>query len=81
MTVVSNTSPIISLAAIGQIHLLQELYNRIIIPQAVYREIAEVGKVDASALAVQTFTWIEAQEVEDDTLANSMPQELHRGEV
>ncbi|HEY9852691.1 MAG TPA: hypothetical protein V6D28_24680 [Leptolyngbyaceae cyanobacterium] len=39
MTVVSNTSPITSLAALGQLNLLQQLYGSIIIPQAVYDEL------------------------------------------
>ena len=33
MIVVSNTSPIIGLAAVGQLTLLQQLYSSIIIPQ------------------------------------------------
>jgi predicted nucleic acid-binding protein len=37
--VVSNTSPIINLAAIDRLTLLQQLYGHIIIPQAVYHEI------------------------------------------
>jgi predicted nucleic acid-binding protein len=43
MIVVSNTSPIINLAAIGQLELLRHLYGTIIIPQAVYHEIAVRG--------------------------------------
>jgi len=43
MIVVSNTSPIINLAAIKQLELLQYLFGRIIIPQAVYHEIAVRG--------------------------------------
>jgi len=36
MIVVSDTSPITNLAAIGQLDLLWQLYQTIIIPQAVY---------------------------------------------
>ena len=39
MKVVSNTTPIISLASIGQISLLTDLFGSIYIPQAVYQEI------------------------------------------
>lgn len=35
MIVVSNTSPIISLAAIGQFNLLHHLYKHVHIPQSV----------------------------------------------
>ena len=39
MKVVSNTTPIISLASIGYLSLLSDLFNTIYIPQAVYTEI------------------------------------------
>lgn len=39
MKVVSNTTPIISLASIGQLSLLTDLFGKIYIPQAVYNEI------------------------------------------
>ena len=39
MIVVSNTSPITNLAAIGQLDLLQQMYQRVIIPEAVFQEL------------------------------------------
>ncbi|WP_089728500.1 DUF3368 domain-containing protein [Candidatus Thiosymbion oneisti] len=39
MTVVSNTTPIISLSSIGKVSILNELFGEIIISQAVYDEI------------------------------------------
>lgn len=39
MKVVSNTTPIISLASVGQLRILKELYNEIMLPEAVYNEI------------------------------------------
>ena len=39
MKVVCNTTPIISLASIGQLPLLAHLFVTIYIPQAVYEEI------------------------------------------
>lgn len=36
MIVISDTSPITSLAAIGKLDLLQKVYGTIIIPQGVY---------------------------------------------
>ena len=39
MTVVSNATPIISLASIQKIELLEQLFGEIIVPQAVYDEI------------------------------------------
>ena len=58
MIVVSNTSPISNLAAIGQLELLQQLYGNIIIPPAVYQELINSGDTDPATLAVQTVDWI-----------------------
>jgi len=43
MMVVSNTSPMTSLAAISQLDLLRNLYGTVIIPQAVYDELKDYG--------------------------------------
>ena len=37
MIIISDTSPITNLAAIGQLDLLRQLYSRVIISQAVYK--------------------------------------------
>lgn len=39
MKVVANTTPIISLASIGRLDLLERLFGRVLIAEAVYREI------------------------------------------
>jgi len=39
MIVISDTSPINNLAAIGYLHLLQSLYETVIIPEAVYSQL------------------------------------------
>lgn len=39
MPVVSNTSPILNLAIIGEIHLLREQFEEILIPEAVLEEL------------------------------------------
>lgn len=39
MKVVANTTPIISLASIGRLDLLERLFGRVLIAEAVYREL------------------------------------------
>ena len=58
MIVVSNTSPIINLAAVGQLDLLRHLYGQVVIPQAVYSEIVGVGagQPGADEVAASDFT-------------------------
>lgn len=63
MSVVSNTSPIINLAAIGQLHLLRAVYSRLVIPQAVYREIVIAGPALPGAVEAVTEGWIESRTI------------------
>lgn len=44
MIVVSNTTPLIGLATIQQFDLLQHLFGKIYIPQAVYDEAVAAGR-------------------------------------
>ncbi len=71
MIIVSNTSPIINLAAVGQLELLRQLYGKIIIPQAVYHEIVIVGAEQPGATQVETFDWIETNQVTDQAMVAS----------
>lgn len=64
MIVVSDTSPICYLVLIDEIDLLQKLYSRVIIPQAVYKELIAVGSpAKVKAWMTQHPGWIEVQSV------------------
>lgn len=65
MIIVSDTSPITNLAAIGHLDLLQKLYTEIIIPIAVYNEMVKVDKIVPGAVEIQTLPWIQKQAVID----------------
>lgn len=80
MIVVSNTSPLIGLAAIRQLTLLQQLYSSIIIPQVVYNEVT-VGNTDACSVAVQTFHWIQTRQVTNRAIITRFPNKLDLGET
>ncbi|HEY9702153.1 MAG TPA: DUF3368 domain-containing protein [Allocoleopsis sp.] len=80
MIIVSNTSPITSLSAIGHINLLYEIYGNIIIPTAVYEEMTKLGYNVPGTIEVQTLFWIEKKELENRLLFAQLHQELHRGE-
>jgi uncharacterized protein len=81
MIVVSNTSPINNLAAIGQLGLLQQLYGKIVIPRAVYQELLNAGTTDPGVLAVQTFDWIEIRLVTNLELLQTLQSNLDAGEA
>jgi predicted nucleic acid-binding protein len=59
MIVVSNTLPINNLASVNQLSLLQQLYESIIIPEAVYRELTTVPVAGNQEL--QTLSWFKTQ--------------------
>jgi len=79
--IVSNTSPMTNLAAIHQLNLLQQLYGKIIIPEAVNLELTGVGTPVPGTVEVQTFEWIETRRVTNRNLVTQLQQELDDGEA
>lgn len=80
MIVVSDTSAITNLAAVGHLNLLHQLYGNIIIPQAVYNEMASLGYTVPGTIEVQTLPWIQTQQVLNLTLVKELQTELDEGE-
>lgn len=80
MIVVSDTSPIINLAAIGKLDLLHVLYGEVFIPNAVYREIASFAD-QPGASEVQTLNWIARRTCEREDLVRALRGELDEGEA
>jgi predicted nucleic acid-binding protein len=81
MIVVSNTSPLSNLAAIGRLELLQQIYGRILIPPAVYQEIIDSGETDPATLAIQTLDWIECKSITNQSLLQKLQINLDPGEA
>jgi predicted nucleic acid-binding protein len=63
--VVSNTSPLVYLAALGDFELLRDLFSKIVIPRAVFREIAAGGADLPIARSVQgaMASWLSVKDV------------------
>jgi predicted nucleic acid-binding protein len=79
--VVSNTSPITNLAAVGQLEVLRQLYDKVLIPQAVYGELTFGGAIQPGGREVQTLQWIEIRQVTDRVLVAALQVELDPGEA
>jgi predicted nucleic acid-binding protein len=79
--IVSDTSPINNLVAINHLHLLNQLYGTVFIPEAVYRELTDPNFPVAGAAEVQTFDWIQTRAVSDRTLVVALSNELDIGEA
>jgi uncharacterized protein len=81
MIVVCNTSPITNLAAIARLDLLQSIYGKIVIPQAVYDELTTVPRPVPGGVEVQTYDWISVRSVSDQTRVSIFRQDVDFGEA
>jgi len=81
MIVVSNTSPLINLAHLGQLHLLQQLYGQVVIPQAVYDEIVIAGAGQPGAMEVKTYDWIEVMQTTNQQMVTLLQVDVDIGEA
>lgn len=81
MIVVSNTSPLIALAAAGHLDLLRQLYGRILIPPQVYREAVEKKPDAAGAAMIGAARWLEVRRVHDRELVDTLEGKLDAGEA
>lgn len=80
MIVVSNTSPITNLAAIGQLDLLRQMYQHAIIPKAVFQELTAQGGRHPGAI-VQQLNWVETRTVSNPAVVNALQVDLDIGEA
>lgn len=80
MIVVSDASPLIALARIERLELLRSLFGRLIIPNAVWRELVLSGDDKAGNKALLQADWVETHSVSDDTLTNLLRHDLGAGE-
>lgn len=82
MLVVSNTSPILNLAIIGQLELIRQQFGQVQIPLAVLSELKVLEDRPGSKeiqVAVDT-GWIEVQEVSSQLSVQLLQQVLDQGE-
>ena len=80
MIVVSNTSPLTSLAAIGQFDLLRKLYSEIHIAHGVSEELNAKGKSWPGSREVAESEWIHLHTVTNELWVRSLGKDLDRGE-
>ncbi|MGH8611654.1 MAG: DUF3368 domain-containing protein [Gammaproteobacteria bacterium] len=81
MIVVSNTSPLTNLAAVGQLAVLQQMYETVLIPEAVYAELTAGDGSQPGGTEVRTLQWIETHPVMDQRLVTALQMELDPGEA
>jgi predicted nucleic acid-binding protein len=78
--VVANTSPINYLVLVEQIHLLERLYRKVVLPEVVFGELQAAGTPEAVRHWVKTApNWLEVRPIGASDLLD-LPSSLHRGE-
>jgi predicted nucleic acid-binding protein len=81
MIVLSNTSPLTNLAAIGQFSLFHQLYGLLHIAEAVWEELNARGQHWPGRDEVATADWIEWHTVQNQALVTALRRDLDRGEA
>src|SRR5665648_1227146 len=82
--VICNSSPVIGLASLGLVHLLWELFDKVIITQEVYREVVEQGRNRLGKEELETAVergYITIYSVKEELLINRFIGKLHRGKL
>jgi predicted nucleic acid-binding protein len=79
LIIVYDSAPLFALAVCGQLHLLEKLYDEVLIPKAVYQESTVPGKPYADKIA----EWAQGKVVEitDTELFRAIKLALHNGEA
>ena len=78
--VISNSSPLMNLAIIKHLNLLQELFGQITVPQEVFRELTVEGAGKPGAELIARAKWIHVASVANRELCRAFNRELDLGE-
>jgi predicted nucleic acid-binding protein len=84
MKVVSNASPLIALSLIEKLYLLEELWEEIIIPEAVYYEVVIQGKRKPGASLIEKAIenrWIRVIQIKEKNAVKFLLPILDYGEA
>ena len=81
MIVVSNTSPLTNLAAVGQFNLLQNLYGQIEIATGVWHELNANGQAWPGSKEVKNSLWITQHVIQNEPMVIALQRDLDRGEA
>lgn len=80
MIVVSNTSPLTNLAAIGRFELLRALFGEIYIAHGVWQELNRGGHRYPGSQEVENASWVHRREVSNRTVTALLQRDLDLGE-
>ena len=79
--VVSNSSPLIHLAKIEKLNLLESFFSEVLVPDAIYRECVVEGRERDDAAKIAKANWIRVRKIKDVNLKRALMMELDEGEA
>lgn len=80
MIVVSDASPLISLAAVGHMDLLRRLYGEVVIPVAVFQELTASSDAPGAA-EIESASWVRVLAVQNRNFVEALSLQLDVGEA
>lgn len=80
MIIISDTSPVSNLFIVNRLHLLHDIYGKIIIPTAVYRELMALANSNFDISEISNAPWIEQKQVKDISLLKKYENIIDEGE-
>ena len=80
MIVVSNSTPLIHLAAMNRLKLLPQLFGEIVIANEVYEEVVLKGAERPGSSEVQSATWIKRHAIDNSLACTILQNNLGAGE-
>lgn len=84
LSVISNSSPLINLSKLNRLDLLQNLYNKVIIPSGVYQEVVVEAFGRPGSIEIQKLCdngQILIKEVNNTNLVSALNKDLDKGEA
>ena len=81
MIVVSDTSPIVNFACIRRLDLLRSLYDRVLIPPSVRRELTGANQDARGLIELALNSWMSVEAPKDQQLVLQLCSKLDAGEA
>lgn len=79
--IISNATPLIAFAKIGQLPLMQQIVGSLIVPEAVAEEISAYTSTALGAIVLADEPWIQIESLQSDSQMQLLLPTLDRGEA
>jgi predicted nucleic acid-binding protein len=79
MIIVCDSSPLFAMAICDKLHLLEQMYDTVLIPEAVYDEVSVSGKPNADK--IQQWAHNKIASIKDDKFIHELAEILDMGEA